>query len=192
MVEGQAELLGDWHNTENRQKNKTQERMRALMVYSCISLCLPVHNHLLPIYREWIVQLEWELACVLIWAWENKLPAVLECGRVGIFSIMACPEALNHTWRYLVGLHEVQGWTKGTLGWCTLGVRPYGTGFHKHARPTTETLWHLKKEKKAKWRKPLAVWLNQKAQKHFTREQWFHGHVILWHPPHQLSSPPRI
>lgn len=120
MVEGQAELLGDRHNTESRQKNKKQERMRALTVYSCISLCLLVHNHLLPIYREWIVQLEWELACVLIWAWENKLPAVLECGRVGIFSIMACPEALNHTWRYLVGLYEVQGWTKETLGWCTL------------------------------------------------------------------------
>ena len=150
MVEGQAGLLGDQHNTGSRQENKKQEWMQAARVYSRISLCLLVHSHLLPIYRDWIVQLEWELACALIWSWEKKLPAILECGRVGIFSIMACPEALNHIWRYLVGLYEVQQWIKETLDWCTLGVRPYGMGFHKHARPTTEILWHLKKKSKMK------------------------------------------
>lgn len=177
-MEGQAGLLGDRHNTGSRQKNKKQERTQALRVYSRISLCLLVRNHLLPIYRGWIVQSEWELACVLIRSWENKLPAILECGRVGIFSITVCPRSIES---YL----KIAG---RSIGGSVMNKRNPGRVYTWH-----QTVWNgipqtcpandrdtvAPGKKKAKWRKTSAEWLNQKAKKQFTREQRLPGHVTL-------------
>lgn len=90
---------GITRRADKRTRNRSEYEL--LRICSLISLCLLLHNHLFPIYGEWIVQLEWELGCVLIWSWKNKLPAILECWRVGFFSIMACLEALNHICRHL-------------------------------------------------------------------------------------------
>ena len=188
-MEGQAGLLGDRHNTGSRQKNKKQERTQALRVYSRIPLCLLVHNHLLPIYRGWIVQSEWELACVLIWSWENKLPAILECGRVGIFSIMACPRSIES---YLkIAGRSIEG--------SVMDKRNPGLVYTWH-----QTLWNgipqtcqandrdtVAPGKKAKWRKTLAEWLNQKAKKQL---QGSNDCMGMWYcnTQYQLSTPPRI
>lgn len=73
------------------------------------------------------------------------------------------------------------------MDWCTLGVRPYGTGFHKHARPTTETLWHLRKRNKSKMKKNFGSMAQSKGQ-----ETVYKGAMISWACDTVTPTPPAL